>query len=237
MSPTTCDEVTMQTYSGYFTRRRKRTRHSVVFALLSLFVALGTCPTEAKTTGKSRQVPIDMIVIHSIGGPTCVKGAVVFNPIAVRSDDSQFWKSYLEHQPVDGIHYIVGRDGSVAKSIPEDQVANHASNANGRSIGIELVNRGDGKEPYPNVQIEALVALIKDIRTRYVIPLSHIVRHADVDQRMCRCGAGSFHRRQDPGEKFPLESIRAAIAAPGEKPGASGFFKPMTGDAPLESCG
>jgi N-acetylmuramoyl-L-alanine amidase len=227
----------MQTYARHFTQRHEPTRHSAVFVLLSLFVALGICPTEARTTGKSRKVTVDMIVIHSIGGPTCVKGSVIFNPIAVRPDDSQFWKSYLEHQPVDGIHYVVGRDGSVAKSIPEDQIANHASNANGRSIGIELVNRGDGKEPFPSAQIDALVALIKDIRTRYAIPLSHIVRHADVDQRECRCGAGSFHRRQDPGEKFPLESIRAAVAAPGEKPGPSEFFKPMTGDAPPESCG
>ena len=34
-------------------------------------------------------------------------------PIAARTDDSQFWKTYLEHQPVDGIHYVVGRDGGV----------------------------------------------------------------------------------------------------------------------------
>jgi N-acetylmuramoyl-L-alanine amidase len=199
--------------------------------LLALCFALGTGPSEARKDGKSRKVPVDMIVIHSIGGWTCNKGTVVFAPIAERPDDSQYWKKFLEHQTDDGIHYVIGRNGSVAKSISEDQVANHAVGANSRSIGIELVNRGDGKEPFPSAQIDALIAQIKDIRTRYTIPLSHIVRHADVDQRVCPCGGSSFPRRQDPGANFPLDSVRAAVAAPGEKPGASDFFKPTTGVA------
>jgi N-acetyl-anhydromuramyl-L-alanine amidase AmpD len=37
------------------------------------------------------------------------------------------------------IHYVIGRDGSVIKMVPENRVAYHAGNANASSIGIELV--------------------------------------------------------------------------------------------------
>jgi N-acetylmuramoyl-L-alanine amidase len=222
-------------HSGFVLRQSKLTKAFKALVLL-LFVVPGIQPSVAKTSGGSRKVPVDMIVIHSIGGPTCVKGAVTFNPIANRPNDAQFWKRYLEKEPIDGIHYVIGRDGTVAASIAESEIANHATIANSRSIGIELVHRGDGEEPFPTAQIDALINLIKDIRTRHGIPLSHIVRHSDVDQRLCPCAGGPYHRRQDPGANFPIDRIRAAVAVPGEAPGASDFFKPLTGNAPLAQC-
>jgi len=222
-------------HSGFVPRQFRLTRAFKALVLL-LFVVPAIQPSVAKTSGGSRKVPVDMIVIHSIGGPTCVKGSVTFNPIANRPDDAQFWKRYLGKDTIDGIHYVIGRDGTVAASIAESEIANHATIANGRSIGIELVHRGDGKEPFPTAQIDALIKLIEDIRTRHDIPLSHIVRHSDVDQRLCPCAGSPYRRRQDPGANFPIDRIRAAVAVPGEAPGASDFFKPLAGNAPLAQC-
>jgi N-acetylmuramoyl-L-alanine amidase len=226
----------MRIYAVHGLQQSQLARALAVFLFILVSLGLIIRPLSARTTGASRKVPIDMIVIHSIGGPTCVRGTVVFDPIVVRRGEAESWKHYLESQPVDGIHYVIGRDGTVAKSIPEDQIANHATVANGRSIGIELVHRGDGKEPFPSTQVDALITLIKDIRSRYSIPLSHIVRHSDVDQRFCPCAGQPYHRRQDPGANFPLDSVRAAVAAPGEKTGTADFLKPLTGDAPLAQC-
>lgn len=77
----------------------------------------------ARDTGEERTRAIDMIVLHSIGGPVCAAGEVKFDPI---NQDATFWKDYLEKQSVAGIHYVVGRNGVVETSIPESQVANHS---------------------------------------------------------------------------------------------------------------
>jgi len=43
------------------------------------------------------------------------------------------------------------------------------------SIGIELVNRNDGIDPFPDRQIQALRDLLKNIIARH--PIRHIVPH------------------------------------------------------------
>jgi len=48
------------------------------------------------------------------------------------------------------------------------------------SVGIELVNRNDGQDPYPPAQIAALTDVTRQLMTRYTIPLAYIARHCDV---------------------------------------------------------
>lgn len=84
-------------------------------------------------------------------------------------------------------HYTIERDGTIAQHVQEVDRAWHAGvsqmqdgrmGVNDFSIGIELVNLNDGKDPYPQAQIEALVGLIKDIKLRFAI--KHIVSHAEI---------------------------------------------------------
>ena len=80
-------------------------------------------------------------------------------------------------------HYTVSRDGRIVSHVPEDKRAWHAgqskmqdgrTDVNDFSIGIELVNRNDGVDPYPASQIQALRRLLQSImsrhRIRYVVP-------------------------------------------------------------------
>jgi N-acetylmuramoyl-L-alanine amidase len=80
-------------------------------------------------------------------------------------------------------HYTIDRDGSVVSHVPENERAWHAgiskmkdgrTDVNNFSIGIELVNLNDGKDPFPADQIQALRDLLKSIMTRhsirYVVP-------------------------------------------------------------------
>lgn len=73
-------------------------------------------------------------------------------------------------------HYVVGHDGKVYLLVPEERAAWHAGESclpwekqkkgaslNGRSIGIELVNPGDGKTPFAEEQYRALGELLPDI--------------------------------------------------------------------------
>ena len=69
------------------------------------------------------------------------------------------------------------------------------SDTNSRSIGIEIVNPGHahGYPDFPDAQIEAVIALSKDILKRNAIPARNILAHSDV----------APGRKCDPGEKFP----------------------------------
>jgi N-acetylmuramoyl-L-alanine amidase len=73
---------------------------------------------------------------------------------------------------------------------------------NSASIGIEIVNPGHegGTPPFPAVQIEAVIALCKDIVARHKVPAARILAHSDV----------APDRKADPGECFPWDQLAAA---------------------------
>ena len=81
-------------------------------------------------------------------------------------------------------HYTIDRDGTTISHVSEDARAWHAGtsrmedgreNVNDFSIGIELVNRNDGIDPFPDQQIQALRDLLKDIISRH--PIRYILPH------------------------------------------------------------
>jgi N-acetylmuramoyl-L-alanine amidase len=81
-------------------------------------------------------------------------------------------------------HYTIDRDGTVVSHVAEEHRAWHAgesrmkdgrANVNDFSIGIELVNRNDGKDPFPEAQLLALRNLVKAITARH--PIRHVIPH------------------------------------------------------------
>ncbi|MBX9710591.1 MAG: N-acetylmuramoyl-L-alanine amidase [Xanthobacteraceae bacterium] len=104
-------------------------------------------------------------------------------------------------------HYLVRENGEIIQLVPEERRAWHAgvsnwrgyTDINSRSIGIEIANAGhDGGCPdYPPAQIEAVIALCRDILGRWPIPPDQVLAHSDVAPT----------RKQDPGEYFPWERL------------------------------
>lgn len=100
-------------------------------------------------------------------------------------------------------HYLIGRDGQLVQLVDERNRAWHAGAAwwggltdiNSASIGIELDN--NGYEPYADVQIEALLKLLDDLRERYRIPVANYVGHADI----------APGRKVDPSAWFPWDRL------------------------------
>ena len=100
-------------------------------------------------------------------------------------------------------HYFVFEDGRVAQLVPEARRAWHAgvsswqgeSDINSCSVGIEIANPGHdfGYPDFPDVQIDAVIALCRDIVGRVKIPPARVLAHSDV----------APSRKNDPGEKFP----------------------------------
>lgn len=176
-------------------------------------------PDDFPHGGEARDAAeIDLIVIHSIGGPTCRDGAVYFTPA---NGSAVFWRDWFLSEGGKSIHYVIGRGGDIAQQRPELRTAGHVSfggimqRVNRRSIGIELVNRGDGVEPFPPEQMDALKALVTEIAARYGLPPEALVTHAALDDRMQPdCGGAPLRRNLDPGALFPLEDVRAAAWPP-----------------------
>lgn len=110
-------------------------------------------------------------------------------------------------------HYVVGEDGLVYRLVDEGQRAWHAGvsswrgegDVNARAIGIEIVNGGHdfGLPEFPPVQIEAVIALLRDILTRRKLKPQAVVAHSDV----------APDRKLDPGEKFPWRRLAEAGVA------------------------
>jgi N-acetylmuramoyl-L-alanine amidase len=100
-------------------------------------------------------------------------------------------------------HYLVGRDGTVYQLVDERHRAWHAGasrwgsdeDINSASIGIELDN--DGHEPYPPAQVQALLALLADVKARHDIPRENFLGHGDV----------APGRKVDPGALFPWKRL------------------------------
>jgi N-acetylmuramoyl-L-alanine amidase len=124
-------------------------------------------------------------------------------------------------------HYVVFEDGRIVQLVPEERRAWHAglsswedeTDVNSRSIGIEIGNPGHefGYVDFPQAQIEAVIALARDICARRQIAPQRVLAHSDVAPR----------RKQDPGELFPWNKLFAAgvghwtVPTPVGRPGAS----------------
>jgi N-acetylmuramoyl-L-alanine amidase len=107
-------------------------------------------------------------------------------------------------------HYVIDRDGTVYRCVPDADRAWHAGrsvlagrdNVNDVSIGIELV--GFATRPYPDAQIDTLVALCVELCARYpAITPDRIVGHEHI--------AVPAGRKTDPGPHFPWDTFRARI--------------------------
>ena len=107
-------------------------------------------------------------------------------------------------------HYLVDIDGSITQMVSEDKRAWHAGKSywqgnddiNSASVGVEIQNEGPlGAFPdFPDEQIEAVIALSKDIIARHNIPAKRVLAHSDV----------APGRKVDPGPKFPWAKLAKA---------------------------
>jgi N-acetylmuramoyl-L-alanine amidase len=107
-------------------------------------------------------------------------------------------------------HYLIFENGAIYQLVPEARRAWHAgtsfwageSDMNSASIGIELANGGAdfGSPPFTQAQVEAAIALCRDIIARRKIPPQRILGHSDI----------APFRKSDPGEAFPWASLAQA---------------------------
>lgn len=149
--------------------------------------------THRSPNHEPRTRPIALVVLHATAGSLAGSLAWLCTPASKVST-----------------HYLIAKSGHVYQLVDDDAVAWHAGRAewhgetaiNDISLGVELENANDGRDPYPAAQVAALTTLVRALFARYG-PLA-LARHLDV--------ARPVGRKSDPAG-FPWESWRAAFAA------------------------
>lgn len=104
-------------------------------------------------------------------------------------------------------HFTVDRDGKIYQHVSCFRTAWHAGisadfygrrDVNRFSIGIEMVNRGDGKDPWPKAQVRAVHNLVAFLARHRFPTITQIASHEFV--------ARPSGRKDDP-KGFPWESL------------------------------
>lgn len=118
-------------------------------------------------------------------------------------------------------HYLVDvTPPTIYRLVDEDRRAWHAGasqwqsfgNLNAASVGIEVVNPAPVKSeqgwiwntPYPQAQLDAVIALVKSIAKRHGVRADRILAHSDIAPQ----------RKVDPGPHFPWKQLAQAGLIP-----------------------
>jgi N-acetylmuramoyl-L-alanine amidase len=112
-------------------------------------------------------------------------------------------------------HYLVNdQPPTIYRLVDENRRAWHAgpsywqgyTHLNSSSIGIEIVNSGNGGNPnaayaeYPGQQIEQVIELVRDVQRRHGVRPDRVLGHSDVQPLT----------KQDPGPRFPWYELALA---------------------------
>lgn len=160
----------------------------------------------------TRDQPIDVILLHHTGSNS-THGALLH-----LCDPSPGGNA---HDAVSA-HYVISPEGLVWQLVDDEHRAWHAGKCelrgeacdmNGRSIGIELVNSGDGKTPFTDAQYAICRQLVAHLQARYRVPWENVLGHRDV--------AVPKGRKDDPADNFEWhhvlpheESLRRGLLQP-----------------------
>jgi N-acetylmuramoyl-L-alanine amidase len=163
----------------------------------------------------ARAASIDLVVLHYTG---MQDAETALRRLTDPAPKAGHYKGPWQAEDVDpetalgraSAHYVVGEDGTVFRLVDETNRAWHAGagawegrdDVNSRSVGIEIVNGGHdfGLPPFPDLQIEAVIALVRSIMDRWELGPHRVVGHSDV----------APERKNDPGERFPWKRLAAA---------------------------
>jgi N-acetylmuramoyl-L-alanine amidase len=115
---------------------------------------------------------VTAIVVHATVGPT-LQGNINW---------------FLTPRSQVSAHYLVAQDGTIVQMVEDTARAWHAGvselegvrGVNDFSVGIEIVNRNDGIDPYTDAQYASVAAIIRHVREQYWVPDSRIVSHETV---------------------------------------------------------
>ena len=114
--------------------------------------------------------------------------------------------------------FVVGRDGTIWRLMPENKFARHIIGYNHCAIGIENVGGYDGQEDLTDAQLAANVRLIKYLHAKYPT-IQYVFGHYQQDAARAtglyiEHVAGYRSYKSDPGPKF-MRGLRYQLEGDG----------------------
>jgi hypothetical protein len=194
----------------------RRRRAAAAFAAAATAIVLLVAIAGPRPDAEPMLAPALLSPNQDARPPGVVVSAIVLHA-TVESGTWGAARSFLDFTAKVSAHFVVGRTGEVVETVPLDRRAWHAGDSaldgvadvNDYSIGIELVNRNDGVDPYPDVQYAAAARLIDRIRARWPVPPDRIVTHSAI--------ALPPGRKSDP-LGFDVARLRGLLAAGEPRP-------------------
>lgn len=111
-------------------------------------------------------------------------------------------------------HFLVDRDGTIYRLVPEDWMARHCIGLNHLAIGVENVGDGDAY-PLTDAQLHADAQLVRDLVSRHptidTLLGHHEYRRMEGHAYWLERDPGYRNRKPDPGPGF-MKRLRAEVA-------------------------
>jgi N-acetylmuramoyl-L-alanine amidase len=178
------------------------------------------CPSPNREPRQDGRTP-DMLILHYTGMDS--------------AEAALDWLTREESKV--SCHYLIDEEGRVTQMVREAERAWHAGQSlwagetdlNSCSIGMEIHNPGHDIDyrNFPDVQMDAVIALARDILGRHAIAAHRVLAHSDI----------APGRKKDPGEKFDWRRLAEAgvglWAEPAEVGGDAGLGPGDEGESVL----
>lgn len=141
-----------------------------------------------------------MIVLHWTVIPTMQQTFDVFNPSKLPSRPDLATASSLNVSS----QFLVDRDGTIYRLMPETNMARHVIGLNHTAIGVENVG-GTGDLPLTKAQIKSNIRLVKYLSKKY--PVEYLIGHYEYTNfeghdLWLETDDGYRTEKNDPGEDF-----------------------------------
>jgi N-acetylmuramoyl-L-alanine amidase len=151
-----------------------------------------------------------MIVAHWTAIPTLQGSFNAFNPVMLPS----FRKELKGVSPLNvSIHFLVDRDGTIYRLMPENLMARHVIGLNWCALGIE--NVGDGnKYPLTEAQLKANIWIVKYLKKKYK-SIEYLIGHLEYTNfqktPLWKESDPNYRtEKDDPGNEF-MEKLRKGV--------------------------
>ena len=144
-----------------------------------------------------------MIVVHWTAIPTFEKSFAEFNKIALDSSRADIMKSGVVNV---SIHFLVDKEGSIYRLMPETWMARHVIGLNHVSIGIENVGGARDRDDLTNDQLKANEYIVRYLKEKYP-SIEYLIGHYEYtlfDHHPLWKERDSTYRTEktDPGVRF-----------------------------------
>lgn len=117
-------------------------------------------------------------------------------------------------------HFMIERDGTIHQLMPLDFMARHVIGLNYNSIGIENVGGQNSKDNLTKEQLNANIALIKELKKRF-LTIKHVIGHSEYrcfedSELWLEIDKNYKTHKDDPSKRF-MSELRVAL---GDKKGS-----------------